>query len=77
MKQKLFIIILEACFIFWGSLVFGQSGTVPATISMWNRGVFNLYESGGSTTSVGPDWWAMQIRKGRTMASQYIMRHKM
>ncbi|SLM17635.1 hypothetical protein SPIRO4BDMA_40204 [uncultured spirochete] len=43
----------------------------------WNRGVFNLYESGGSTTSVGPDWWAMQIRKGRTMASQYIMRHKM
>ncbi|MEN6298149.1 MAG: hypothetical protein ABFC92_09410 [Rectinema sp.] len=22
----------------------------------WNRGVFNLYESGGSTTSVGPDW---------------------
>ena len=36
--------------------MFGQSGTVPATISMWNRGVFNLYESGESTTSVSPDW---------------------
>lgn len=34
---------------------FAQSGSSPATISMWNRGVFNLYASDG-TTSLGPNW---------------------
>jgi hypothetical protein len=32
-------------------------------LSMWNRGLFNLYESGG-TTSVGPNWIGYTIPQG-------------
>ncbi len=42
---------------------FAQSGTTPATIGMWNRGVFNLYVNDG-TTSVGPNWMGYSEPQG-------------
>lgn len=40
-----------------------QSDVNLPKFSMWNRGVFNLYES-GATTSVGPSWMGDPIKQG-------------
>ena len=56
MNKKSAYILFSSYFFLCLSFVPAQSGTLPVTISMWNRGVFNLYEGPGGTTSVGPDW---------------------
>ncbi|HWR12933.1 MAG TPA: hypothetical protein VN445_14010 [Rectinemataceae bacterium] len=45
------------------AVVGAQGGVDLPKLSMWNRGVFNLYESGG-TTSVGPSWMGDAIKQG-------------
>lgn len=53
-----------ACFLLAATGAFAQYVTTPATLSMWNRGVFNLYESVGNTTSVGPNWMGYDPPQG-------------
>ncbi len=56
MRKPNALFLCSLAFFLVSASAFAQYGTTPATISMWNRGVFNLYESATGTTSVGPDW---------------------
>jgi|GEM_PF-1222240 hypothetical protein len=63
MRKMRYLCFATALFLIVGFGAFAQSGTTPATISMWNRGVFNLYQSDGNT-SVGPNWMGYSIPQG-------------
>ncbi|MEI6877101.1 MAG: hypothetical protein WCL50_18460 [Spirochaetota bacterium] len=45
------------------TMSFAQESPQPARFSMWNRGVFNLYQDNG-TTSIGPNWMGYAVPQG-------------
>ncbi|PKL06872.1 MAG: hypothetical protein CVV53_02060 [Spirochaetae bacterium HGW-Spirochaetae-9] len=57
--------IFAAIVILWFALAGASAQGLPnpPKLSMWNRGVFNLFESGG-VTSVGPSWMGDPVKQG-------------